>query len=99
MAEPSVEPRTVKGQRINLRATQHQTELLRRASEVSNNSLTDFILSSAVDRAEHVLADLRWFTATDQQYAAFVELLDAPLPTTTRFDRLFARQSRFAESE
>lgn len=88
--------RVAKSETINLRATERQKSLLRRAAESTDHSLTDFILDSAVVQAERVLADRRWFLASDEQLAAFVEMLDAPLPTTTKFDRLFARKSRFA---
>lgn len=88
--------RAAKSESINLRATERQKALLRRAAEATDHSLTDFILGSAVDQAERVLADRRWFTASDEQFAEFVRLLDAPLPSTSKFDRLFARQSRFA---
>lgn len=87
----------VKNETINLRATARQKNLLRQAAEATDHSLTDFILDSAVDQAERVLADRRWFAATDDEFAEFVRLLDAPLPTTERFDRLFSRQSRFSD--
>lgn len=86
-----------KSQRINLRATERQEELLRRAAEATDHSLTEFILDSAVDRAARVLADRRWFTATDEQFDEFLRLLDAPLPSTSKFERLFARRSRLAD--
>lgn len=90
---------TTKSQRINLRTTARQETLLRRAAEATDHTLTDFILDSAVDHAHRVLADRRWFTASEEQYAEFVRLLDAPLPSTSKFDRLFARRSRFADPE
>ncbi|MBN9106850.1 MAG: DUF1778 domain-containing protein [Propionibacteriaceae bacterium] len=95
MPKASIDTR--KSQRINLRTTERQEALLRRAAEATDHTLTDFIMDSAVDEAHRVLADLRWFTATEEQFAEFVRLLDAPLPSTERFDRLFARRSRFAE--
>ncbi len=88
--------RAAKSESINLRATERQKALLRRAAEATDHSLTDFILGSAVDQAERILADRRWFTASDEQFEEFVRLLDAPLPSTSKFDRLFARRSRFA---
>lgn len=88
--------RPAKSETITLRATERQKTLLRRAAEATDHSLTDFILDSAVDQAEHVLAERRWFTTSEAQFAEFVRLLDAPLPSTSKFDRLFARQSRFA---
>jgi uncharacterized protein (DUF1778 family) len=87
--------RAPKDQRINLRTTQRQEAILRRAAEATDRTLTDFILDSAVDQAQRVLADRQWFTATEEQFAEFQRLLDAPLPSTRKFDALFARPSRF----
>ncbi|MFT3877114.1 MAG: DUF1778 domain-containing protein [Propioniciclava sp.] len=89
--------RRAKSQRIDLRATERQEALLRRAAEATDRTLTDFVLGSAVEQAERVLADRRWFTASDERFAEFERLLDAPLPTTSKFDQLFARRSRFAD--
>jgi uncharacterized protein (DUF1778 family) len=61
--------------------------------------MTDFILDSAVDQAQRVLADRQWFTATEEPCAEFQRLLAAPLPSTRQFDELFARASRFATPE
>jgi len=91
VADPTTDTRLSKSRRINLRATSRQEDLLRRAAEATDHTVTDFVLDSAVDRAQRVLADLRWFTATEEQYAEFVRLLDAPLPSTDKFERLFAR--------
>lgn len=85
-----------KSQRINLRATERQEAILRSAAEASHASLTDFILGSAVDHAERILADRRWFTATPEQYDAFVALLDRPVDTT-KLAALAARPSIFDE--
>ncbi|MCA0296188.1 MAG: DUF1778 domain-containing protein [Actinobacteria bacterium] len=99
MAEPLAESRQARTSRINLRATRRQEELLRRAAEATDHTVTDFVLDSAVDRAERVLADLRWFTVTEEQYTEFLRLLDAPLPSTEKFDRLFSRPSPFTAPE
>jgi uncharacterized protein (DUF1778 family) len=96
--EESAESRT-KSQRINLRATARQEALLRRAATATEHRMTDFILDSAVEHAERVLADRRWFTATEEQYEAFLLALDAPLPSHRKFDALLARESRFADPE
>lgn len=83
---------TVKSQRINLRASERQEDLIRQAAEVTDSSVSDFILSSAIERAEHVLADRRWFVATEEQYDLFVQALEAPAQTE-KLERLFARES------
>lgn len=43
--------------RFGLRATPQQEIVLRRAAEVSNKSMTDFILDSAYKAAEQTLLD------------------------------------------
>lgn len=85
---------TAKSQRINLRASERQEQLLRQAAEVEDASLTDFILGSAVTHAERVLADRRWFVATPEQYEEFLRLLDAPIETP-KLAALFAEESIF----
>lgn len=88
-----------KSETINLRATENQKALLRRAAAVTDHSLSEFILGSAVDQAEQVLADRRWFAVDNDQFEEFVRQLDAPLPSTAKFDRLFSRKSRFAADD
>lgn len=83
-----------KSQRINLRASERQELILRRAADEADTSLTEFILGSAVEQAERVLADRRWFVATPEQYEEFVQLLDRPV-TTTKLATLYARDSVF----
>ncbi|MFT4217870.1 MAG: DUF1778 domain-containing protein [Micropruina sp.] len=95
--DTTTDQRWPKSQRINLRATARQEGLLRRAAEATDHTLTDFILDSAVSNAQRVLADQRWFIATDQQYQDFLVLLDAPLPSTERFDRLFSHRPHPAQ--
>jgi uncharacterized protein (DUF1778 family) len=96
---PSAAPaRPPKTERIGLRATARQGEVLRRAAEATDSTMTDFVLDSAVDRAQQVLADRRWFVGDPAPFDEFVRMLDAPLPSTEKFDRLFSRPSPFAAS-
>lgn len=99
MSESALGSRSPKSQRINLRATDRQEAVLRRAAEATDSTLTDFVLGSAVEHAERVLTDRRWFAASDEQFEAFLQLLDTPLPPTNKFSKMFARASRFEESE
>lgn len=91
--------RSSKSQRINLRASERQEELLRRAASATDTSMTEFILGSAVDQAEKILADRRWFTVTQDQWDEFNLLLDAPLEDVSKLRRLAARPSPFINSE
>jgi uncharacterized protein (DUF1778 family) len=87
--------RTAKDQRINLRTSARQEQVIRRAAAATDRTLSDFILASAVQQAERVLADRRWFIATEEQWSEFVRLLEQPLPSTARFEALAARPSPF----
>lgn len=87
--------REVKSQRLNLRTSERQESILRRAASLTDRSVSDFVLESAVDRAEKVLADRRWFTASAEQWEDLQRLLEAPLPSTVKFERLATRTSPF----
>ena len=89
--------RAGKSQQINFRATDRQADVLRRAAAATDRTLTDFVLDSAVDRAERVLADRHWFGVSQEQWEVFVELLDEPLPSTDRLRRLRERADVFAD--
>lgn len=83
-----------KSQRINLRASQRQESLLRRAADAEDTSLTEFILRSAVTEAERVLADRQWFVVPDLQFEEFLVALDQPV-RTEKLAALFDRESVF----
>ena len=93
----SAPSRTAKDQRANIRMTSRQDQVLRRAAAATDRNLTDFIVDSAVEQAERVLADRRWFIATPSQWEDFNRLLDAPMSSTTRFEKLAARRSPFED--
>lgn len=83
-----------KSERINLRASTREESLLRRAAEAEDVPVSAFILGSAVEQAERVLADRRWFTAAPEQFEEFMGLLDEPVQTE-RLAELFSRPSPF----
>lgn len=91
--------RTSKSQRINLRASSRQEDVLRRAAAATDTSLTDFIMSNAVEQAERVLADRRRFTLSQEQWDEFNHLLEAPLEQTSKLRRLASRPSPFSEPD
>ena len=85
--------RATKHQRIEVRATQRQEAILRQAASATDRTTTDFILASAVDHAERVLAERRWFVAGSDQCDEFLRSLDEPLGSTERFEELWSRPS------
>jgi uncharacterized protein (DUF1778 family) len=84
--------------RLGLRATPLQEAVLRRAAEVSNKSMTDFILDSAYRAAEQTLLDQRLFLVTGSQSQAVLALLDRPAQDNPGLQDLFSRPAPWAES-
>ncbi len=84
---------TTRSARLGLRATPAQEAVLRRAAEATHKSLTEFILDSACQAAERTLLDQRLFMVSDNQYQAFLDLLDAPSEENEGLRDLFARQA------
>ena len=79
--------------RLGLRATLQQETVLRRAAEVSNKSMTDFILDSAYQAAEQTLLDQRLFLVTSSQSQALLSLLDRPEQDNLGLKDLFSRRA------
>ena len=92
------EPTQARETRLNLRATARQDTLIRMAARVSSKTVTDFILDSASNAAEQVLADRRWFMLDDSAWAAFEDLLDRPAVLKPRLAELLSEESNFFDS-
>ena len=99
MTRETVSTKTSRDQRLNFRASVHQELMIRRAAEATDSTITDFILGSVLESAERVLADRKWFVASDEQWAEFQSLLAAPLKPMPKLDRLLRRESPFAASD
>lgn len=79
--------------RLGLRATPQQETVLRRAAELSNKSMTDFILDSACRAAEQTLLDQRLFLVTGSQSQTLLSLLDRPEQDNPGLKDLFSRRA------
>lgn len=64
--------------RLAMRLTPDQDGLIRDAAAVTGQSLTEFVTSAAVARAEDTLADRRVFRLDDAAWAEFNAILDRP---------------------
>lgn len=71
--------RNPKDSRLNLRVSTAQQQIIRRAAAATDRSVTDFVLESAAERAEAVLAERRWFILSEDEFSRFEEMIDAPL--------------------
>jgi len=80
---------------LNLRARESQRTLIDAAAEILHKSRTDFILEMACKAAEEVILDRRVFNFNDEQYAEFIDLLDAPVADDPAIEKLLARKPQW----
>lgn len=99
MPSDTAAQRQPRGERINLRTTTRQEQVLRQAAAATDKTMTEFILDSAVSQAERVLADRRWFLLDDAKWQEFESLLDAPLRELPKLRGLLDSPSPFADDE
>ena len=85
--------RTNRTEKIDLRVTARAKRALQSAAAASHKTLSDFVLESALARADSVLADRQVFRLDAKQWAAFVAALDAPPKPRPRLARLLNEPS------
>jgi uncharacterized protein (DUF1778 family) len=79
--------------RLNLRATKAQREVIERGAAAHGQKMSDFVLSSACEKAEQILAEQRHFDVAPAQWDAFVAALDKPTIRHERLARLMSEPS------
>lgn len=82
-----------KTERLNLRLTEAQDELLRRAAEAKGEPVSEYVLRHAVQAAEADLADRRVFLVDDATWKELLETLDGPPRPAARLRRLLREPS------
>lgn len=80
---------------LNIRAKEAQRTLIDTAAGILHKSRTDFILDIACQAAENVILDRRMFNLDDEQYAEFIDMLDAPVTANPALDMLLARKPQW----
>jgi uncharacterized protein (DUF1778 family) len=69
---------TTKDERLAIRVTRDQLELIREAATLEGRSVSDFATSTLTAHANEVLADQRVFRLTGAQWDELVAMLDRP---------------------
>jgi uncharacterized protein (DUF1778 family) len=82
-----------KSERIALRVSESQRDLLYEASRASASTLSDFVLGAATRAAADVLADRTTFVLPPERWNAFMEILDRPARSLPRLAALMAETS------
>ena len=87
--------RSVRTAKIDLRLSPEAKLKLQTAASVSKCSVSEFVLESALVRADETLADRTRFGLDAEQWEAFLTALDAPPRDLPRLKRLFEEPSVF----
>ena len=81
----------LKPARIEARATVEQKTIIERAAALEGRTVSEFVLSSAVERAEEVIERQRILRLSDEAFDDFMRTLDEPPPVIPELDRLLRR--------
>jgi uncharacterized protein (DUF1778 family) len=87
--------RTTRTEKLDLRLTRDAKRALQAAAAASHRSVSEFVLESALARADEALADRRSFRLHAAQWKAFIEALDTPLRPLPRLERLMKEPGFF----
>jgi uncharacterized protein (DUF1778 family) len=86
---------TIRSEKLDLRLSPAAKQKLYRAAAAANRSVSDFVLESAMSRADETLIDRRYFGLDAERWAAFMEALEAPPRSHPRMERLLTEPSIF----
>ena len=87
--------RTTRSEKLDLRLTRDAKRALRAAATAAHRSVSEFVLESALARADEALADRRSFGLNSTQWEAFMAALDAPPRALPRMGRLLKEPGFF----
>lgn len=91
--------RTTRTEKLDLRLTPDAKRMLAAAAAAERRSISDFVLDSALGRAEEALADRRSFQLDAERWQAFVTALDAPVKDMPRMRNLLNEPGIFSGNE
>jgi len=87
--------RTKRSEKLDLRLTRDAKRALQAAAAVSRRSVSEFVLESALARADEALAERRTFGLNATEWKAFLAALDAPPRPLPRLERLLKEPGFF----
>lgn len=86
-------------QKLDLRLTPAAKQAIQAAAAASQRSVSDFVLESALARAEETLAERRHFGLDAERWDAFMAALDASPRDLPRVRRLMGERSLFEDRD
>ncbi|MDA1315305.1 MAG: DUF1778 domain-containing protein [Acidobacteria bacterium] len=84
-----------RNEKLDLRLTPSAKRALRMAARASRRSVSEFVLESALARADETLPDRRRFGLDAERWAAFQTALNAPVQPAPRLAKLLREPSVF----
>jgi uncharacterized protein (DUF1778 family) len=87
--------RSIRTEKLDLRLTPDAKKKLRAAAEVAHRSVSEFVLATALMRAEELLGEQRDLRLTREQWTRFMQALDAPPRSHARMEKLLREPSVF----
>jgi uncharacterized protein (DUF1778 family) len=88
--------REAKVERLELRTSQKQAEVIRQAAAITDKTVTGFVLDAATLEAQRAFADRRLFRLDADHWQRFVDALDRPTKAKPRLRELMRRSSSSA---
>ena len=67
-----------KDSRLAVRMSAFEKQLIERAAEINNQTVTEFVVSNALDSAKQVLHDHNVFLVSDEHFDWLMDFLDKP---------------------
>ena len=89
-----VKPET-RSEKIDLRLTPSAKRTLQLAAQTAKRSVSEFVLESALSRADEALPDRRRFALGAEKWAELQAALDAPVRPAPRLEKLLREPSVF----
>jgi len=91
--------RTTRSEKLDLRLTSEHKRILAAAAAAERRSVGDYVLDSALSRAEETLADRKSFQLDAEHWQAFMQALDAPVRDMPRMRKLLNEPGIFSGNE
>jgi uncharacterized protein (DUF1778 family) len=88
---------TTRSEKLDLRLTPDAKRTLNIAASAAGRSVSEFVLESALSRAEETLADRQHFGLDAEKWEAFMAALEAPPREIPQLERLMREKSIFED--
>jgi uncharacterized protein (DUF1778 family) len=91
----SARPQKGRKERLSIRTTIEDKELITRAAEKENKNLSDFVLENALSAAEAIVHDDADFSLDEKRWQKFISVLDTPPRSIPALRQLLTEPSVF----